>query len=43
MRIEKDSLGELEVADGVMYGIHTTRSMQNFNMGGEALPLEIVW
>ncbi len=43
MRIEKDSLGELEVADGVMYGIHTTRSMHNFNMGGEPLPIEIIY
>jgi aspartate ammonia-lyase len=26
-----------------MYGIHTTRSMQNFNMGNEILPLEIIY
>jgi len=43
MRIEKDSLGELSIADDVWFGIHTTRSIQNFNAAGEAVPLAIVY
>lgn len=43
MRMEKDSLGELEVPDGVYYGVHTCRSLNNFNGAGEPLPIEIVY
>ena len=41
-RIEKDSLGELEVPAEAYYGVHTCRSLRNFDVAGEALPLEIV-
>lgn len=43
MRKEKDSLGELDVPDDVFYGIHTCRSLQNFNGAGEAVPIEIIY
>jgi len=42
MRIEKDSMGQKEIPEGVWYGIHTSRSMDNFDAAGEVLPLEIV-
>jgi aspartate ammonia-lyase len=41
-RIEKDSLGELEVPMEAYYGVHTCRSIKNFNAAGEAIPLEII-
>nr|WP_231979261.1 lyase family protein [Tessaracoccus coleopterorum] len=31
-RIERDSLGELEIPDGVYWGINTARAMQNFRI-----------
>lgn len=43
MRKEKDSLGELDVPDTVMYGIHTCRSLENFSAAGEPIPIEIVY
>jgi aspartate ammonia-lyase len=43
MRIEKDSLGELEVPDEAYYGVHSVRSLHNFDVAGERLPLEIVY
>ena len=42
MRIEKDAIGEKWVPDNVWYGIHTCRSLDNFNLGGEAMPLAII-
>ncbi len=42
MRIEKDSLGEKPIADDVWFGIHTTRSLENFNAAGEVVPMAIV-
>jgi len=43
MRMEKDSLGELQVPAGVYYGIHTVRSLKNFGISGEAMPLELIY
>ncbi len=43
MRREKDSLGELDVPDDALYGVHTCRSIQNFNAAGEPVPIEIVY
>jgi aspartate ammonia-lyase len=43
MRMEKDSLGELPVPDDVYFGIHTIRSMANFKVSGEHIPLEIIY
>ncbi|MBC2710959.1 MAG: aspartate ammonia-lyase [Desulfosarcina sp.] len=42
MRIEKDAMGEKRVPGKAWYGIHTCRSMENFNVAGEAVPLAIV-
>lgn len=42
MRIEKDSLGEREVPDDVLYGIHTLRSMENFDGAREHMDLEVI-
>lgn len=43
MRIEKDSLGELQVPEDALYGVHTCRSVNNFKMAGEPLPIELVY
>ncbi|MFA5689657.1 MAG: aspartate ammonia-lyase [Kiritimatiellales bacterium] len=43
MRTEKDSFGELQVPDDAMYGAHTCRSIANFNMAGEPLPVELIY
>lgn len=42
MRKEKDSLGELEVPEDVLFGIHTCRSLKNFDVAGEPVPVEII-
>jgi aspartate ammonia-lyase len=42
MRIEKDSLGEREVPEDVLYGIHTLRSMENFDGARERMDLEVI-
>ena len=43
MRKEKDSLGELNVPEDALYGVHTCRSIENFHMAGEKLPLELIY
>jgi len=43
MRIEKDLLGVKTVPDDALYGIHTARSLDNFNVAGERVPLEIIY
>lgn len=43
MRKEKDSLGELTVPDDALYGVHTCRSIDNFHMAGEPLPIELIY
>lgn len=37
MRIEHDFIGELEIADDVLYGVQTFRAKQNFDITGEHL------
>lgn len=41
-RIEKDSMGEVKVPAGVLYGAQTQRSLNNFHIGKETVPYEIV-
>ena len=41
-RIEKDSLGELEVPAEAYYGVHTCRSLKNFDAAGEPIPIEMI-
>ena len=43
MRTEKDSMGERQVPDKAYYGIHTVRSLENFNISGEAMPKELIY
>jgi len=42
-RTEKDSLGEVEVPSDKYYGAQTQRSRDNFPIGGERMPLEVVY
>ena len=43
-RIEKDTLGEVKVANDKYWGAQTQRSLQNFPIGPEAsMPIEIVY
>ena len=41
-RTEKDSLGELEVPAEAYYGVHTCRSIKNFDVAGEEIPIEMI-
>ncbi|MEM9200906.1 MAG: class II fumarate hydratase [Actinomycetota bacterium] len=42
VRIEKDTLGEVEVPDEHYWGAQTQRSIMNFDIGGQTMPPEIV-
>ncbi len=42
MRKERDSLGVKAVPDEAYYGVHTARSLDNFNAAGEPVPVEII-
>ncbi len=41
-RIEKDTLGEMKVPADKLWGAQTQRSVQNFPIGTEPMPLEII-
>ncbi|WNC14720.1 class II fumarate hydratase [Brevibacillus brevis] len=41
-RIEKDTLGEMKVPADKLWGAQTQRSYQNFRIGGDRMPLEII-
>ena len=41
-RIERDSMGEMRVPADRYWGAQTQRSYQNFKIGGERMPIEIV-
>ena len=41
-RIERDSMGEMQVPVGAYYGSQTARSLDNFRIGGERMPIEII-
>tara|TARA_B100000686_G_scaffold343296_1_gene423872 strand:+ start:862 stop:2259 length:1398 start_codon:yes stop_codon:yes gene_type:complete len=41
-RIEKDTLGEIQVPDDKYWGAQTQRSIQNFSIGGQKMPSEII-
>lgn len=41
-RTEKDTMGEMEVPEGAYYGSQTARSLQNFNIGIEKIPRELI-
>ncbi len=42
-RIEKDSLGEVEVPQDAYWGAQTQRSLENFEIGGHLMPLEVIY
>ena len=39
-RIEKDSMGEVQVPEKALYGAHTTRSIENFQISGDKIAAE---
>ena len=41
-RIEKDSMGEVRVPDDRYWGAQTARSLENFNIGTEKMPAELI-
>jgi len=41
-RIEKDTMGELEVPSEMFWGAQTQRSIQNFKIGGDRFPREFI-
>ncbi|GHS88876.1 fumarate hydratase class II [Campylobacterota bacterium] len=41
-RIERDSMGEIAVDSDRLWGAQTQRSLQNFKIGGELMPIEII-
>ncbi|WP_136247689.1 class II fumarate hydratase [Halomonas borealis] len=41
-RIERDSMGELEVPAGALYGAQTQRAVNNFPVSGQALPSRFI-
>lgn len=43
MRVEKDSLGEVSVPSDKYYGAQTQRSLENFPIGKEKIPLEVIY
>lgn len=42
-RIEKDTMGEMQVPADKYWGAQTQRSVQNFEIGNEKMPLEVVY
>lgn len=43
MRIERDSLGELEIEDNALYGLQTARAKENFALGYKPSNLRLVY
>ncbi len=41
-RIERDTMGEVRVPEEAYYGAQTQRSVQNFKIGGERFPRELI-
>lgn len=41
-RIEKDSLGDVQVPSDVYWGAQTQRSKDNFKIGGQRMPIEVI-
>src|ERR1700733_11691547 len=42
-RIERDSLGEVEVPADKYWGAQTERSRKNFKIGGQKMPIEVIY
>ncbi len=41
-RIERDTMGEMQVPSEMYYGCQTARSLVNFKIGGERMPREMI-
>src|SRR6266487_3049940 len=41
-RVEKDSMGEMKVPAGALYGPQTQRAVENFPISGEPMPREFL-
>ena len=41
-RVEKDTMGSLDVPADRYWGAQTQRSLQNFKIGGEKMPVPLV-
>ncbi|MCB1213394.1 MAG: class II fumarate hydratase, partial [Chlamydiia bacterium] len=41
-RIEKDSFGEIAIDNSCLWGANTQRSLENFPIGNERMPLELI-
>ncbi len=42
-RIESDTMGEMKVEKDKLWGAQTQRSLENFNIGHEKMPIEIIY
>ena len=42
-RLEKDSLGNVKVPKDKFWGAQTQRSIKNFSVGDELIPLDIIY
>ena len=42
IRVESDTMGELEVPADRYYGCHTARSMMNFDIGNDKMPRAMI-
>lgn len=42
-RQEKDSMGEVKVPSDMLYGAQTQRSLENFQVGGQKMPMEVIY
>ncbi|NMD01223.1 MAG: class II fumarate hydratase, partial [Bacteroidales bacterium] len=42
MRLEKDTMGTVEVPSDKYWGAQTQRSVNNFKIGGDIMPIEII-
>ena len=41
-RIEKDTLGKVKVPKDKYWGAQTQRSLENFNIGSDKMPIELI-
>ena len=42
MRVETDSMGEIEVPGDAYWGAQTQRSLKHFNIGADVMPREVI-
>ncbi|WP_411346011.1 class II fumarate hydratase [Paenibacillus sp. WLX1005] len=42
-RVEKDTIGEINVPADKLWGAQTQRSKENFKIGGEKMPIEVIY